>query len=373
MRRRWAPSSRTAAVAVGAVIGVLLGATGAYAAFTKTTTPVAATYGSAHIFPTTTTVPAFDLEDASGGGAEAYAGSDFAFSDGNLYDALNTYPTSYSATRYTQFAMSSPLPGGIPVSSLTLNFGLRSGKNGTESACYFVQLYQASTSTLLSAYGSSASPLGCATSNTVTTTVNTTLTGITTSDAANDLAVRVFIWTTPTAKAKVIDQATISGTTPYGSFTLYPVSTTDATGSATTTPWALAAVDGTALVSGSNFQNAFNTARYLRPVFDPDIPTGATVSGATLSLNYRPNTSTSTLCYYIVVYNGTSVLATHGSTTAPLNCVTGTTFHTDSISLPEVNTPAIANATSVRIYFRSQTAGKAQLGATTLSVSYRLS
>ena len=372
MRRRSALGSRATAVAVGAVIGALLGATAAYAAFTKATTPVAATYASSHIFPTTTTVPAFDLEDASGGGAEAFAGSPVAFGDGNLYTALNKYPTAYSATKYTQFAMSSPLPGGIPVSSLTLNFGLRSGKNGTQSACYFAQLYQASTNTLLSTYGSSAGPLGCASSNTVTTTVNTTLTGITTSDAANNLAVRVFVWTTPTAKATVIDQATISGTTPYGSFTLYPVSTTDATGTATTTPWALAAVDGTALTSASNFQTSFSAARYLRPVFDPDIPTGAAISGATLNLNYRPNTAASTLCYYVAVYNGATLLATHGSSAAPLNCVTGTTFASDVISLPEVNTAAIANATSVRIYYRSTAAGKAQLGATTLSVSYRL-
>ena len=52
--------------------------------------------------------------------------------------------------------------------------------------------------------------------------------------------------------------------------------------------------------------------------------------------------------------------------------MTGTTFTTDAISLPEVNTAAIANATSVRVYFQSTAAGKAQLGATTLSVSYRL-
>ena len=66
MRRRWAPGNR-AAVALGTVIGVLLGATGAYAAFTSSTAPVSASYGSSHIFPTTVTVPAFDLEDASAG------------------------------------------------------------------------------------------------------------------------------------------------------------------------------------------------------------------------------------------------------------------------------------------------------------------
>ena len=140
MRRRSALGSRATAVAVGAVIGALIGATAAYAAFTKATTPVAASYASSHIFPTTTTVPAFDLEDASAGGAEAFAGSPVAFGDGNLYTALNNYPTAYSATKYTQFSMNSPLPGGIPVSSLQLNFGLRDGSTGTgQQACYYAR------------------------------------------------------------------------------------------------------------------------------------------------------------------------------------------------------------------------------------------
>ena len=52
--------------------------------------------------------------------------------------------------------------------------------------------------------------------------------------------------------------------------------------------------------------------------------------------------------------------------------MTGTTYTTDAISLPEVNTPAIANATSVRVYFKSTAAGKAQVDEATLSVSYRL-
>jgi len=373
MRLRWAPGSRGTAVAVGAVIGALLGATGAYAAFTATTAPVSATYASSHIFPTTETVPAFDLQDASAGGTEAFAGSSVAFGDGTMYTALNTYPTAYNAARYIQFSLSSPLPGGIPVSTLQLNVGLRDGRNGAgQQACFYAALYKDSTQALLSTYGSSASPIGCATSNTATTTFNTTLTGITTSDQANDIDVRLYIWTNTPARATVIDQTTVTGTTPYGSFTLYPDSTTDATGAATTTPWTLAAVDGTASTSAANFQTAFNAARYLRPVFDPSIPAGATVSGATLNLSYRPNTSTSTLCYYIAVYNGATLLATHGSTAAPLRCVTGTAYTTDAISLPEVNTVAIANATSVRVYFRSTPAGKAQVDEATLSVSYRL-
>lgn len=328
--------------------------------------------GTKRIFATTATVTAHDVEDASAGGAEAFAGNSVAFNDGNLYTSSTSLPTAFSSLKYVSFTFSNPLPAGLSVSGLSLSFGLRTGAaSGTHTACYFVDLRQASTDALLSTYGSSGSPLACASTNTSTTVVSTSLSGVTTSSLADDLRVRAYIWV-DAARKGVVDNAVITGSTPYGSFTLYPTTITDLTGTSLNVPYAPALLDGTFSSSAGSWQTSFATTRYLRLVFPSTVPTGATVAGATSTLTFRPATAGTNLCYYLAVYNGATLLATHGSSGSPIACNSAATFSTSVVSLPEINTVSLANNTQIRIYMRSSVAGGSQIDVATLGVGYSL-
>ncbi|MGZ4482202.1 MAG: hypothetical protein ACXVY5_08335, partial [Gaiellales bacterium] len=180
---------------LAAALGVAMAvAQAAQASFTGSSS-ISQSIATKRIFATTATVTAHDVEDASAGGAEAFAGNSVAFNDGNLYTSSVNFPVAFSSLKYLSFSFSSPLPAGLPVSGLSLSFGLRTGAaSGTHTACYFLDLRRASTDALLSTYGSSGSPLACTSTNTSTTVVSTSLSGVTTSDLANDLAIRVYIW-----------------------------------------------------------------------------------------------------------------------------------------------------------------------------------
>ncbi len=369
------PSRRLlrAAVTAGVIVGALVGGTVAYAALATSVSQSAGAYSTKHIFPTTDTVAAFDLEDASGGGAETFNGSPAAFNDGTLYQAANKFPTSYNAAKYLEFTMSSPLAAGLSVSSPQLTVGLRDGQNGaSHQACYYVELRRASSSALLGTYGSSGSPLGCATSNATTLDTTTALSGVTTSSIADDLLVRAYVWTDAPARDTVVDDVSITGSTPFASFTLLPSSITDVTGSSTTVPAPLTAIDATYAQSLSSFQTTFSASRYVRTVFPATVPTSATITAATLTIAYRPASAANTLCFYAASYNGATLLATHGSSGSPLGCATGAAFTAATVSLPEISTDPAANAASVRLYFSSNATGPAQLDQATLAVGYYL-
>jgi hypothetical protein len=86
---------------------------------------------------------------------------------------------------------------------------------------------------------------------------------------------------------------------------------------------------------------------------DP-LPAGKTVTGANFNFRFAATASTRTACFYFDirrVSTGT-VLATDGSSAAPVGCVTGTTQQTFTTSLAEVNTSAIANDLRVRVYVK---------------------
>ena len=92
----------------------------------------------------------------------------------------------------------------------------------------------------------------------------------------------------------------------------------------------------------------------------------------TLTHSYRPQAA-STLCYYFEVYNGTTLLASHGSSSSNVSCnSSATTFVTDSISLPEVNSVALANAVTVKIYMRTNPGKPSQQDVVTLGINWSL-
>jgi hypothetical protein len=140
-------------------------------------------------------------------------------------------------------------------------------------------------------------------------------------------------------------------------FTAYEIQSVDDTsGTPATTPWSLATVDATAYTAASNWPSAAPvTTKYLKPTFEPFVPTGSVVTGATLTNVWRASaavTNGGTLCYYLETFNGATSLGTHGSAGSPQACTnSGTTFTTDTVSLPEVNTVAKANALVIKLYY----------------------
>lgn len=328
------------------------------------------TVSSKHIFPTTATLSPFDAGDLSGGAGETFIGNPSAYNDGRLYTALNAFPTAYNAARYLQFPLNAPLPGGLAVSGLQLSFDLRAGSS-TGTACFFVELRRTSTGAVINTYGSSSAPLACASGNASTTATTTNLSGVTTSNVADDLSIRAYIWTSP-ATSSSVDRVVVSGSTPQRTFTLYPESVTDATGTSTAVPYQPVSVDGTAWTSAASWQTAFASTRYLRLAYPSYVPAAATVTTGSFTFSFRPTTSGRNLCFYFEVYDGATLVATHGSSGSPVACNSTATFTTTATPLPEITSVSRANNATIRVYMRSNAAGTSRVDQATLAVSYSL-
>ena len=180
---------------------------------------------------------------------------------------------------------------------------------------------------------------------------STAISELNTTDLANDNRIRVYARESG-ARSITVERANVTGSTPSTSFTLYPLSYTDAsTGTPATTTWALGGSGGSTYTTASNWPGSFTVNDYLKVTFPSYIPTTATVSGGTFKLAYRPTSSGHNACYYIEVYSGATLIGTHGSTTTPVSCNSTSTYTTDTVSLPEINTPARANGAIVKAYF----------------------
>jgi hypothetical protein len=125
-----------------------------------------------------------------------------------------------------------------------------------------------------------------------------------------------------------------------------------------------------AYVSASAWPTSFIASRYLDLTFPGYVPAGSAVEGGTFRHTYRSN-ATGTTCYYFEVWAGGTLIGTHGSSSAPVSCAT-TSFVTDSISLPEINTPARANALTIRLFVRNSAGGQSQHATANLGVTYYL-
>ena len=90
------------------------------------------------------------------------------------------------------------------------------------------------------------------------------------------------------------------------------------------------------------------------------MPSGATVSGASFVHRYRRVTS-GIVCWYMEVLQGATVIGTHGSATTPISCTgNNNTYVSDTVSLPEINTPARANGAVLKLYLRSSTSQRSE-------------
>jgi hypothetical protein len=99
------------------------------------------------------------------------------------------------------------------------------------------------------------------------------------------------------------------------------------------------------------------------------VPSTATVSGGSFLHRFR-RSGGGTACWYLQVLQGTTVIGTHGSATAPISCTSRSTYRTDTVSLPEINSVARANAVVLRVYVRSTTGNRSEHDQAVLTVDY---
>ncbi len=94
------------------------------------------------------------------------------------------------------------------------------------------------------------------------------------------------------------------------------------------------------------------------------------VTGATFRQAYRSATGGDTTCYYFEVYNGATLIATHGSAGSPVSCNATNSYVTDVISLPELDTVAEANNLRVRVFISNSGGRRSAHQLATLGVHY---
>jgi hypothetical protein len=352
-------------VAGALVTGVVLAATAASATFSATTSDTT-TVTTKRVFPGIRSETAWDVRDASAGSTATNATEATSAVDARLLTSA-ALPISFASNRYIAVTLNSPLPSNVPTSSVALN--LTFAESGGGSTCVYFEARRTSTSAVIGTHGSAISPIAC-NATTTQASSSTNLAEVVSSDIANDLTIRIYASNTVTQKL-TLDRVTVSGTA-YAAFTLFGTSITDASsGTPTTSSWALSGGAGSYYTSASAWSTAFSAARYLKLTYPAYVPSTAVVSGATFTHTYS-SAATGTTCYWFEVYNAATLLASHGSTTTPQSCNSSTTFATDVVSLPEVNTAAAANNIVVKLYVRSSATGKSRHDDATIALNYSL-
>ena len=362
--------SRMARIAVALAVSAVVATHFSAAAFAATTQNAGNSWGAGTIFPGARSSTAHTISDASNGGTAVNASDPLSYAGDSRTKTTGYWATSYSSTRYFELAYEAPLAAGQAVSGASFLFDWAAATAGT-TVCFYFEVRQASTSSVLATYGSSGSPVACNGTTTLQAT-STPIPIVTTTDMANDLAIRVYAWHSG-ARAIVIDRATITGSTANQSFVLYEKSSTDrSTGTATTTPWSLSTADGTAYASAASWSNAYSSARYLTFTFGAYVPTGAAVTAVTLTHTWKGSTNGYNFCYFIQVYNGSTLLGAHGSSSSPYHCDSTASWVTDTISLPEAASVANANAVTVKLYGWNAALNKSSHDLLGLAVTYSL-
>ena len=357
MRRARSAERAPRPVRWGAVVGSALAAfvvvSGALAGFSSLTTGGPQTIVTKRIFPGPRSLAAQDLRDASSG-VEVNKSDAYSYADALV--ATTSTAIASGTNNYVELTMSSARPGGLSVSGAQLNFRLASsGGSQSGNACFWFDVR--SGASVIGTHGSYASAAGCST-GTTQTTFSTALPEVTSTDQANGLVIRAYVWETGTKTKTVdIDLATLTGSTPYSAFTAYEIQAVDDTsGTPATAPWPLATVDATTYQAASNWPSATPaTTKYLKLTLDPSVPAGSVVTSVSLTNVWRASaavTNGGSLCYYLETFNGATSLATHGSAASPVACTnSGTTFASDTVSLPEVNDVTKSNNLLIKLYY----------------------
>ena len=342
----------------------------ALAAFTSTVAGGGMALSTKRIFPGVRSAWPWDVRDASGGGAETNSSDALSFAD-TVTSTTKNWSTSFSATRFDDFDFSSGKPPGIPISSATFNFTFAPSR-ASDNACFYIEVRRASTNALLGTHGSSGSPLSCANLGAqVAATVDISA-EVTTTDIANDLRIRAYANQSGN-KAIKIDLASASIATPYSNATMFETRWDDEANAAPTVAlWSFVATDGTAYASAASFATTFNAARYIKLAPNESVSTSATISSAQVQFAYESSTAGDTTCWYFEVYNGATLIGTHGSSGTPVSCNATASFVTDTVSIPELNTPAAANNVVLKIFMKNSGGRKANIDLAQLDVNYYL-
>jgi hypothetical protein len=342
----------------------------ALGAFSSTATGGGMTLTTKRIFAGVRSAWPWDVRDASAGGAETNSSDALSFTDG-VVNTTGNWTSAFSTTRFDDFDFSSGLPAGTPITTATFNFTFAPSR-AVDNACFYVDVRRASTNALLGTHGSSGTPSACANAGAqVAATVDVSA-EVTSSDIANDLRIRVYA-NQSGGKAIKIDLASVSITTPYTSTTLFEKRWDDESGGTPTpTIWPFVATDGTAYTSAGSFATTFSTTRYIKLTPNASVATGSTITNVQLQFAYKSATAGDTTCWYVEVYNGATLIATHGSSASPVSCNATSSYVTDTVPLPEVTTAAIANNVVLKVYMRNSGARKASIELTQLDVNYYL-
>ena len=368
-------SGRTKLVlgALSAAVLLASGAGAAIAAFSATTSNPGNTFSAASSFASQSVFTAYDLRDRSSGGATATnVSSTTAFDDSRLFRTTN-WATTYAASRYIDFDMNAPLPPGrqLPTLNFRMKFASQGGP-GSGNACFYFEVRRISTGAVLGTHGSSGSQIACSTGNTQLTSTTDISMDVSSTTIANDLRIRVYGIETG-GRAWDIDSATVTGSTPLTSFTLYADKVSDASDTTpATTTWGIAAAgDGVNYQSAANWTNAFSGTRYFDLTFPAYVPAGSTVGTVSFTHSYRSATNGDQTCWGFQVYNGATLLATYGNATTGISCnSSGTTYVTETTTITEVDTVAEVNNLLIRVYYKNSGNRRTQTDHAAVTVNY---
>jgi hypothetical protein len=358
---------RRLAALAGSFTGALIMSSLALAGFSSGSSATD-TVQTKRIFSGARTTGPRTISDNSSGSAVSQTDA-LSYADGTS-KTTGSWASSISSTRYVQFNFNGPLPAGVAVSGATFDLRI-SAAGASDTACFYFEVHRQSDNSLLATHYSSGSS-DCMT-GTSFTTLSTSLPEITSSDIANDVYVKVF-GRESAAKTWKIDSATLSLTEYSTSETLYQEAWTDAsTGTGATTTWWTDAADSNTFSEGTAWPTTFSTTKYLQFTFPAYLPSGAVVTGATFTHSYKAATAGDNICHYFEVYSNTTLLATHGSSGSPYSCNSTTSFRTDSVSIPEVNTDTEGNTVVIKDYVKDATGSRKSIDdVDTLTLTYYL-
>jgi hypothetical protein len=355
-------------MAVGAAAAMFVTTSAALAGFSSLASN-GATLSTKRIFAGDRSAWPSDVRDASGGAAETNSSDVLSYADG-LTVTTKSWSSAFGATRFDDFDFSGGRPAAVPVTSATFNFTFAPSR-ANDDACFYVEVRRASTNALLGTHGSSASPSACSTGSTVSATVSISA-EVTSTDIANDLRIRVYA-NNSTNRPLKIDLANVSVTTPWFTTTLLEKRWDDeANAAAAVVLWPLVATDGTAYTTVGNLATAFNAARYLKFTPNQTVPAGAAISSAEVQFAYKSATAGDTTCWYFEVYNGATLIGTHGSSGTPVSCNASASYVTNTVPIPEVDTDAEANNLVLKAYLRNSGSRKASIELVQVDLSYYL-
>jgi hypothetical protein len=355
-------------VAVGAAVAMFVTTSAALAAFSSLASN-GATVSTKRIFAGVRSAWPSDVRDASGGAAETNSSDVLSYADG-LTATTKSWSSAFAATRFDDFDFSGGRPAAVPVTSATFNFTFAPSRSN-DGACFYVEVRRASTNALLGTHGSSGSPSACSTGSTVAATVSVS-SEVTNTDIANDLRIRVYA-NNSTNRPLKIDLASVTITTPWFTTTLFEKRWDDeANAAAAVVLWPFVATDGTAYTTVGNLATAFNAARYLKFTPNEAVPAGAAIFGAQVQFAYKSATNGDTTCWYFEVYDGATLIGTHGSSGTPVSCNATTSYVTNTVSIPEVDTVAEANSLVLKAYLRNSGSRKASIELVQVDLSYYL-